>query len=146
MHNFWELCEEVFLLAAAQEEMVRWTFPKDEVGYRSRRVLHVLHTQGEMTIPDLGRSQSISRQHARETVMRLAKMSLVRLVPNPKHSRSRLVQITRTGKRCVRENNNEINKTAARLLAGKVSARQIGEATRVIRSLRETLGVFAIDK
>ncbi len=62
-----------------------------------RGVMRDLRHQGPMTVPQMARQRPVSRQHIQAIVNELQRAELVILVENPRHKRSRLVQLTRSG-------------------------------------------------
>ncbi|MEV6551133.1 MarR family transcriptional regulator [Streptomyces sp. NPDC051597] len=62
-----------------------------------RAVLALLHEHGPMTVPHMGREQSISRQFVQRMVNDAATDGLVEAVPNPAHARSSLIRLTGAG-------------------------------------------------
>lgn len=62
-----------------------------------RAVLTLLHRGGPMTVPQMGRAQSISRQFVQRMVNEAAERGLVESVPNPAHRRSSLIRLTPEG-------------------------------------------------
>ncbi|TXS61140.1 MarR family transcriptional regulator [Streptomyces sp. me109] len=66
-----------------------------------RAVLDLLREHGPMTVPDMGRAQSISRQFVQRMVNDAAANALVEAVPNPAHARSSLIRLTDTGRTAI---------------------------------------------
>ena len=62
-----------------------------------RGVMRDLRHQGPMTVPQMARQRPVSRQHIQAIVNDLYRAGLVVLVENPRHKRSRLVQLTGAG-------------------------------------------------
>ena len=62
-----------------------------------RAVLDLLRGNGPMTVPQMGRAQSISRQFVQRMVNEAAERGLVEAVPNPAHQRSSLIRLTDEG-------------------------------------------------
>jgi len=63
-----------------------------------RAVLDLLARNGPMTVPQMGRAQSLSRQFVQRMVNDADAGGLVELVDNPAHRRSRLVALTAAGR------------------------------------------------
>src|SRR5262245_52173951 len=63
-----------------------------------RSILRSLAHQGPQTVPYLARTRNVSRQHIQVQVNQLASDGYVEFVDNPAHQRSRLVQISLSGK------------------------------------------------
>lgn len=66
-----------------------------------RNVLDQLRRDGERTVPQLARAQDLSRQYTQRMVDQAAADSLVELIENPAHRRSRLVRLTPAGKKAI---------------------------------------------
>ncbi|MFL4909297.1 MarR family winged helix-turn-helix transcriptional regulator [Streptomyces sp. MMS24-I2-30] len=62
-----------------------------------RAVLDLLRQHGPMTVPQLGRAQTLSRQFVQRMVNDAAAQHLVETVPNPAHQRSSLIRLTSDG-------------------------------------------------
>ena len=67
-------------------------------------VLDILHTAGPMTVPDIARERSTSRQNIQILVDKLEGGGRVESVPNPAHKRSDLVRLTSEGTRWLMAN------------------------------------------
>jgi DNA-binding MarR family transcriptional regulator len=72
--------------------------PIEGVSVGVRAVLDLLARGGAMTVPQMGRTQSLSRQFVQRMVNDAAADGLVEMVDNPAHRRSRLVRLTGTGR------------------------------------------------
>jgi DNA-binding MarR family transcriptional regulator len=89
---------------------------------------------GSLTVPQIARMRPTSRQRMQRLADELAAEGLVRFVDNPKHKRSKLVQLTDKGAAHYR-------KLSARLLAmastmaGDLSEAEIRKATATVRQL-----------
>lgn len=68
-----------------------------EISGSMRGVMRDLRRQGPMTVPQMARQRPVSRQHIQALVNDLHRAGLVILVENPRHKRSRLVQLTSAG-------------------------------------------------
>lgn len=62
-----------------------------------RAVLDLLRENGPMTVPQMGRAQSLSRQFVQRMVNDAAERKLVESIPNPAHQRSSLIRLTDGG-------------------------------------------------
>ncbi|WP_370083974.1 MarR family winged helix-turn-helix transcriptional regulator [Streptacidiphilus sp. MAP12-16] len=62
-----------------------------------RAVLDLLRENGPMTVPQMGRAQSLSRQFVQRMVNDAAERKLVESIPNPAHQRSSLIRLTDDG-------------------------------------------------
>ncbi|MBD0418910.1 MarR family transcriptional regulator [Streptomyces sp. TRM S81-3] len=63
-----------------------------------RAVLTLLHRNGPMTVPQMGRAQAISRQFVQRMVNDAAAGGLVESIANPAHRRSSLIRLTEAGR------------------------------------------------
>ncbi|SEK34190.1 DNA-binding transcriptional regulator, MarR family [Streptacidiphilus jiangxiensis] len=66
-----------------------------------RAVLDLLRENGPMTVPQMGRAQSISRQFVQRMVNDGMAAGLVEAVPNPAHARSSLIRLTGAGRAAI---------------------------------------------
>lgn len=66
-----------------------------------RAVLDLLDRDGPMTVPQMGRAQSLSRQFVQRMVNDALAAGQVELVDNPAHQRSRLVRLTGPGRAAI---------------------------------------------
>ncbi|GHE96343.1 MarR family transcriptional regulator [Streptomyces longispororuber] len=66
-----------------------------------RAVLDLLHRHGPMTVPQMGRAQSLSRQFVQRMVNDAAVRDLVAITPNPAHRRSSLIRLTPAGQEAI---------------------------------------------
>ncbi|MET9174513.1 MarR family transcriptional regulator [Streptomyces misionensis] len=62
-----------------------------------RAVLDLLRQHGPMTVPQMGRAQTLSRQFVQRMVNDAAAQHLVEAIPNPSHQRSSLIRLTAEG-------------------------------------------------
>ncbi|MGW5235834.1 MarR family winged helix-turn-helix transcriptional regulator [Streptomyces nodosus] len=62
-----------------------------------RAVLDLLREHGPMTVPQMGRAQSLSRQFVQRMVNDATARKLVESTPNPAHQRSSLIRLTDDG-------------------------------------------------
>ncbi|MFD5584129.1 MarR family winged helix-turn-helix transcriptional regulator [Streptomyces sp. NPDC127063] len=66
-----------------------------------RAVLALLHRNGPMTVPQMGRAQALSRQFVQRMVNDAAARGLVETTPNPAHQRSSLIRLTAEGQAAI---------------------------------------------
>ncbi|WP_242454503.1 MarR family winged helix-turn-helix transcriptional regulator [Bailinhaonella thermotolerans] len=71
--------------------------PAEGLSVGVRAVLTMLRANGPMTVPQMGRSQALSRQFVQRMVNDAAASGLVEAVPNPAHKRSSLIRLTDRG-------------------------------------------------
>ncbi len=90
------------LLAQVNALAIRLRQPGTALGHlpaAEHAVLDILHTAGPMTVPDIARERSTSRQNIQILVDKLEAVGRVESVPNPAHKRSDLVRLTSEGTR-----------------------------------------------
>lgn len=63
-----------------------------------RAVMEFLHPDLALSVPEIARKYSVSRQHVQVTVNSLLEKNLVVTSENPRHRRSPLVQLTEQGR------------------------------------------------
>ncbi|MEV4557109.1 MarR family transcriptional regulator [Kitasatospora sp. NPDC049285] len=95
---------EVFALVGPLYRRVQRKIEQDaapglSVGVRA--VLDLLREHGPMTVPQMGRAQSLSRQFVQRMVNDAAAHGLVESIPNPAHQRSSLIRLTDAGRAAI---------------------------------------------
>ncbi|WP_214403919.1 MarR family winged helix-turn-helix transcriptional regulator [Pseudonocardia lacus] len=72
--------------------------PVSGISVGVRAVLDLLARNGPMTVPQMGRAQSLSRQFVQRMVNEAVAAGHVELTDNPAHRRSRLARLTDAGR------------------------------------------------
>jgi DNA-binding MarR family transcriptional regulator len=98
--------------------------------------LRSLALLGPLTVPEIARMRPTSRQRMQRLADELAAHGLVRFVDNPKHRRSRLVQLTVKGRARYREQNASLVAIASTMGVGLGEA-VIRDTIEVVRRLSE---------
>ncbi|MET8570996.1 MarR family winged helix-turn-helix transcriptional regulator [Streptomyces sp. NPDC004783] len=98
-HRLTEVYDLVGPLYRRAQRSVEQGLAPDGVSVGVRAVLTLLHRGGPMTVPQMGRAQTISRQFVQRMVNDAAARGLVESVPNPAHRRSSLIRLTEEGRR-----------------------------------------------
>jgi DNA-binding MarR family transcriptional regulator len=91
---------------------------------------------GPLTVPQIAQMRPTSRQRMQRLADELAAEGLVKFVDNPKHRRSKLVQLTAKGEARYRELNARLIATAATIGAGLPEA-EIRRTIETVRRLSE---------
>jgi DNA-binding MarR family transcriptional regulator len=98
--------------------------------------LRSLALQGPLTVPQIAQMRPTSRQRMQRLADELAAEGLVAFVDNPKHRRSKLVQLTATGARRYREMNARFLAIAS-MMGGNVRETDVRVAIATVRRLSE---------
>jgi DNA-binding MarR family transcriptional regulator len=101
-------------------------------------VLRSLMRDGPQTVPAMARARPISRQHCQTIVNALKAQGFVRLIANPAHKRSKLVEITAKGQAQV-EAMTQIFLVACERYTHLFGAAEIDATTAVMRRAHEML-------
>ncbi|USQ86105.1 MarR family winged helix-turn-helix transcriptional regulator [Streptomyces phaeoluteigriseus] len=112
--------------------------PRQGLSVGVRAVLDLLREHGPMTVPQMGRAQSISRQFVQRVVNDAAADGLVEAVPNPAHARSPLIRLTDAGR-------TVIEAVVARehaLLREAADVLTVAEVDACVRVLSRMLALF----
>ena len=96
--------------------------------------LRSLAVLGPLTVPQIAQMRPTSRQRMQRLADELAAQGLVRFIDNPKHRRSKLVQLTRKGGTRYREFNVRFLTIASTLGVGLTEA-EIRKTTEIVRQL-----------
>jgi len=98
--------------------------------------LRSLALLGALTVPQIAQMRPTSRQRMQRLADELAAEGLVKFVDNPKHRRSKLVQLTRKGEARYRELNARFLVIAS-TLGVALSEADIRKTTEIVRHLSE---------
>lgn len=129
-----EILSAFFDLRAAGKEYGLVT----EQGAGSWGLLRMLRDQGPMTMPEVARSRSVSRQYIQKLASELIAEGWIGLRDNPAHKRSKLMYLTKSGEQ-------ELVRMTQRLravlveLAPDFSARNVKSAVATVAKLRTHL-------
>jgi DNA-binding MarR family transcriptional regulator len=93
---------------------------------------------GPLTVPQIARMRPTSRQRMQRLADELAAEGLVRFIENPKHQRSKLVQLTRKGDACYRELNARFLGIAS-TVGVAVTEADIHKTTEIVRRLSDDM-------
>ena len=91
---------------------------------------------GPLTVPQIAEMRPTSRQRMQRLADELAAEGLVKFIDNPKHRRSKLVQLTRKGEARYRELNARLLVIAS-TMGVAVSDTDIRKTTEVVRKLSD---------
>jgi len=91
---------------------------------------------GPLTVPQIARMRPTSRQRMQRLADELAAEGLVRFIDNPKHQRSKLVQLTRNGHERYREMNARFLGIAS-TVGVALSEAEIRKTTEIVRHLSD---------
>lgn len=69
-----------------------------ELSAADRAVMEFLYPDHALSVPDIARRYTVSRQHVQVTVNSLVTRGLLRSSPNPQHKRSRLIRLSSLGR------------------------------------------------
>jgi DNA-binding MarR family transcriptional regulator len=133
-----ELFSEVRLLFHRGRALMNELHSMGESSAGQRAVLESIARRGPQTVPQLARARPVSRQHIQALVNALEERALVRLVHNPAHKRSHLVELTRKGAALLGEMQRRERSLLQRMDLG-ISPAELSKATAVLARLRMRL-------
>ncbi|GIH97302.1 MarR family winged helix-turn-helix transcriptional regulator [Planobispora siamensis] len=109
-----------------------------------RAVLNMLREHGSMTVPQMGRTQALSRQFVQRTVNDAAAQDLVESVPNPAHKRSSLIRLTPRGRAAITAVIDR-ERAVLRQAGGDLTEAEIAACVRVLSRLLRLLDDVEVD-
>jgi DNA-binding MarR family transcriptional regulator len=109
-----------------------------------RAVLDLLARHGPMTVPQMGRAQSLSRQFVQRMVNEAAADGLVELVDNPAHRRSRLVRLTPPGRAAIAAVTAREHELL-RQVGGDLTGPEVDACLRVLGRMLDALADVDVD-
>ncbi|MCC3859932.1 MarR family winged helix-turn-helix transcriptional regulator [Pseudemcibacter aquimaris] len=108
------------------------------VNASARAVMETLYPDNAITVPDIARSKSVSRQHIQVIVNNLSQHGLVNSDNNPKDKRTFLISLSKLG-RCKFEVVLRREKDFMKEISTKFTEREIATASSVINKLTSLL-------
>ena len=102
-------------------------------------VLRMLRRFGALTVPQMARLDSTSRQNIQTVVNRLERRGCVESTQNPAHKRSELVRLTDRGVAFLEAVSRNEEASKERMLP-RISKADLAQASDLLRSIREALG------
>jgi DNA-binding MarR family transcriptional regulator len=121
------------VLRAVEQEQER-----SRVSAGVRAVLDQLRRHGPLTVPQIGRNQSLSRQFVQRMVNEAAEDGLVELADNPQHRRSRLVRLTDDGRSAI-ERVVARERAELAVVAAHVDDEEVAATKRVLERMLDGL-------
>lgn len=112
--------------------------PAEGLSVGVRAVLDLLRENGPMTVPQMGRAQSLSRQFVQRMVNDAAAQGFVEAIPNPAHQRSSLIRLTESGSAAITAVTGHEH-ALLRQLGGDLTD---AELTACVRVLSQMLALF----
>jgi DNA-binding MarR family transcriptional regulator len=110
----------------------------EAAGMGAQSILKVLGNDGALTVPEIARIRSTSRQNIQILVNRLESEGCVELARNPAHQRSSLVRITDRGHAVLEAARREESKSFEKMLPHLAGA-DMASAAAVLRRIRDLL-------
>jgi DNA-binding MarR family transcriptional regulator len=132
------LLTEVSALAVRLRQDGRRVQTAVEVPAGGHNVLRMLRRFGALTVPQMARLDSTSRQNIQTIVNRLESERCVELTPNPAHKRSELVRLTDRGSAALEVVSQNSEGYKARILP-QLSKEELARASDLLRTIREGL-------
>ncbi|MFF7047148.1 MarR family winged helix-turn-helix transcriptional regulator [Streptomyces griseorubiginosus] len=140
---------EVFDLVGALYRRGLRTLEQDEadrgmsVGVRS--VLVLLHRYGTMTVPQMARVMSLTRQFVQRMTNEAMDRGWAEATPNPAHQRSSLIRITAEGETvvdAVLAREHALNRQVG---GGELTGAELQACTRVLKEMLRTFDHVEVD-
>jgi DNA-binding MarR family transcriptional regulator len=100
--SLYEIIQQIRPLFRALAKTVENKLEGSGITVGMRAVLEQLHDHGPQTVPQIGRSLSIGRQFIQRLVNSLSTIGLVKIVSNPAHLRSSLIELTPEGEMTIK--------------------------------------------
>lgn len=131
-----EIYIEMEKLYHQSNEFIARVYGHGEISMGRRSVLLALFHGGPQTVPQLARTQSVSRQYIQKLVNQLVEEGYAAFAENPAHKRSRLVQLTAEGRTYMETMlQREMKIVAAQIIDFPV--KDLQETARMLRAIRE---------
>ncbi|KAA9395069.1 MarR family transcriptional regulator [Kocuria coralli] len=103
-----------------------------------RAVLDQLRREGELTVPQMARTQDLSRQFVQRMVNDAGEAGFVELIANPAHRRSSLVRLTSDGRDAIEAVAAREHRLMGRV-GGDITGGQLDATMQVLTHMLEAL-------
>ena len=133
-----DLFREVFHLQAILAEAMDAVHEQSGMRTSHKRVAEVVDRQKKATVPDVAAELNVSRQFVQTVCNELNAQGLLEFKTNPRHKRSKLAELSDTGRTALYTSREQENKIIEELLPG-LDAGAIGQAAALLRRLRERM-------
>ena len=110
----------------------------NESGAGTWGLLRLLKEEGPMTVPEVARMRSVSRQYIQKLANELIGDGLIEMVDNPAHKRSKRMRLTGAGERRFQTLSRKMRKFLVSLDTA-FEAGEVEAATQTIAKLRQHL-------
>lgn len=129
--------ELIFELQKTYAEMMRFTDNiARSLGTTGPRILTLsVVAPGPATVSDIARRMDSSRQNIQRTTDALVENGLAEYIPNPNHRRAKLVQLTDSGSKAMREW-ARVGGQGVQKLAANVAKKRLVSAARTLNQIR----------
>jgi DNA-binding MarR family transcriptional regulator len=134
-----ELIQQISVLAIRLKQRAKGVHGEDiELPAAEHAVLQILQRAGALTVPQIARERSTSRQNIQVLVDRLEGEGHVELVGNPAHKRSALVRLTSEGQTLLIAG-DRIQRKVFSEIESSLSEAEINAAVSVLRKVQHLL-------
>jgi len=121
-------------LGQKSEEMLQ----DRNISAADRAVMEFLFPDETLSVPDIARKYQVSRQHVQVTVNSLIDKGLVSAAENPRHRRSALMKLTRSGRKLFSAVLDQ-DKRAVRKLFSNVTQKDTATTRKTLQTLLDEL-------
>jgi DNA-binding MarR family transcriptional regulator len=104
------------------------------VSVADRAVMEFLYPDGELSVPEIAERYQVSRQHVQVTVNGLLQAGFLVARVNPRHKRSPLIVLTRSGRNIFRTIKARDDKAVKKLFS-KISEKDKGVTRKTLAAL-----------
>jgi DNA-binding MarR family transcriptional regulator len=133
----WETRRLFRALAVAADEALK---PLQITASERALIEFLARESGPVSVADLARKRSVSRQHVHQSLNRLRNRAWIEKMPDPNDARSVLLRLTDAGRSLWRDICG-IDRALLRRIARHVDGASVRAATRTLREIRGALGV-----
>ncbi|WP_022850738.1 MarR family winged helix-turn-helix transcriptional regulator [Limisalsivibrio acetivorans] len=115
LEKMFAISQYIFTLNNLLQESGKTVGALSKSGKKIWGLLHILHVNGMLTVPQVARKRAVSRQFIQRLANDLEEEGLVEFIDNPGHKRSKLMRMTPAGLKKYQEILAEIEKTFGEL-------------------------------
>jgi DNA-binding MarR family transcriptional regulator len=133
-----DLFREIFALHAALTSIIDEVHKQSGLNPAQHRILGVLSRTAPATVPDIAIRLGVSRQFVQKVCNDLSSSGLIGFTDNPRHKRSKWVELTKPGRTAYEKARREENRIIAEALP-EIEKEESIQARRLLEKIRKSL-------
>lgn len=133
-----DLFREVFELQAALSHIMDKVHEQAGMSTGQHKIIRALNHIGPATVPDIAAALGVTRQNVQTVCNNLIARGFIKFTDNPRHKRSKLAELTESGRIAFQQARQKEDEIIAEALPA-VHAVRVKEAGKILESIRQAV-------